>query len=114
VDISGHSGFLAATIDGHRSGSRAHFDLSGDRPTWFATAGRAKRWENSEYGGTPSVTFRPSETGYVVAVRNEWIGSTQLLVDIDDAASGSSARCFKGAVVAEGVFDKAVIECQQP
>ena len=74
----------------------------------------AKRWENSGYGGTPSVTFRPSETGYIVAVRNEWIGSTQLLVDIDDAAAGSSTRYFKGAVVAEGAFDTAVTECQQP
>jgi hypothetical protein len=31
----------------------------------------AKRWENSGYGGTPSVKFRLSETGYIVAVRNE-------------------------------------------
>jgi hypothetical protein len=89
-------------------------ELTSTRPAKDVALCIAKRWENSGYGGTPSVTFRPSETGYVVAVRNEWIGSTQLLVDIDDVAPGSSARYFKGAVVAEGVFDKAVIECQEP
>ena len=71
-----------------------------------------KRWENSGYGGTPTVTFRPSETGYVVAVRNEWQGITQLLADIDDMTSGSRTRYFKGAVLAEGAFDKAIAECQ--
>jgi len=72
----------------------------------------AKRWENSGYGGTPSVAFRPTETGFTVAVRNESVGSTQLLADIDDTQTGSETRYFKGAVLGEGAFDAAVKECQ--
>lgn len=72
----------------------------------------AKRWENSGYGGTPAVTFRPTETGFTVAVRNEVLGSTQLLADIAENAAGSKTYYFKGAVLGEGEFDKAVRECQ--
>ena len=71
-------------------------------------------WENSGFGGTPNVTFRPTESGYTVAVRNEVVGSTQLLADIHETQSGSSTRYFKGAVLGEGAFDKAVSDCQQP
>jgi hypothetical protein len=71
-----------------------------------------KRWENSGYGGTPSVTFRPTETVFAVAVRNELVGSTQLLADISDEPSGSKTAYYKGAVLGEGQFDKAVMECQ--
>lgn len=72
----------------------------------------AKRWENSGYGGTPSVAFRLTETGFTVAVRNESVGSTQLLADIDDTHTGSETRYFKGVVLGEGAFDAAVKECQ--
>jgi hypothetical protein len=69
-------------------------------------------WENSGIGGTPSVTFRPTETGFTVAVRNEMIGSTQLLADISDSPAGSTTRYFKGAVLGEGAFDAGVKACQ--
>lgn len=72
----------------------------------------AQRWENSGIGGTPSVTFRPTESGFMVAIRNEAIGSIQLLADIDDSPTGSRTRYFKGAVLGEGAFDAAVKDCQ--
>lgn len=71
-----------------------------------------RRWENSGFGGTPSVMFRPTETGFMVAVRNETVGSTQLLADIDESPTGSRTRYFKGSVLGEGAFDTAIRDCQ--
>lgn len=70
------------------------------------------RWENSGFGGAPSVTFRPTEKGYSVAVRNEDFGSTQLLADVHESETGSVTQYFKGAVLGEGAFDEAVQVCQ--
>lgn len=100
-----------ATPNQMRAGTPAA-DFSSTKAAKTVALCVAKRWENSGFGGTPAVTFRPTESGFIVAVRNEAIGSTQLLADIDDSPTGSRTRYFKGAVLGEGDFDMAVKECQ--
>ncbi|MGV8921278.1 MAG: hypothetical protein ACOH2R_26465 [Pseudomonas sp.] len=69
-------------------------------------------WENAGFGGTLNVNFRPTGTGFTVAVRNESIGSTQFLADIYDTETGSTTHYFKGAAWGAGAFDTAIKECQ--
>lgn len=71
------------------------------------------RWENSGgLGTTVPVKMRPTITGQTVSIRNDAWGHTPLMADIDDDGAGSRTRYFKKLVLAEGTFDKIVLECQ--
>ena len=72
----------------------------------------ADHWENPSYGLSPSVLIRPTTFGYTVTVRNEGIGSTQLMVDVSESKTGSTSSYYKGLVLGEGSFDDAVKLCQ--
>jgi hypothetical protein len=73
----------------------------------------ADRWENSgPFGGSIPVTLRPTETGFTVSWRNEVLGHTGMLVDIDEVSSGTRTRFFKSAVLGEEKYLVAVQECQ--
>lgn len=73
----------------------------------------ADRWENSGwFNTTVPVNMRPTKTGYTASLRNDGLGHTQLLVDVEDVGSGSKTKYFKNLVIGEGTFDLAVTNCQ--
>ena len=73
----------------------------------------ANKWENlGVFGSTLPISMRPTMTGYTVSLVNPQSAQTQLLVDIDEATTGSITRYFKHIVLGEGAFDNALAACQ--
>ena len=70
----------------------------------------ASAWE-SGYGLTSPVNVRPTAGGYTLLVSAS--GNTMVVLDVDDVQSGgSTSKYYKGNVLLEGKWDKAVQSCQ--
>lgn len=71
----------------------------------------ADKWEsNGIFGSTLPVSMRPIAKGHTVSLSAT--GNTLLLVDVEDAQSGSKTSYFKGIVWGEASFDEIVKNCQ--
>ncbi|OZA12559.1 MAG: hypothetical protein B7Y05_11960 [Polynucleobacter sp. 24-46-87] len=69
------------------------------------------KWEGmGTFGGAINVNMRLTKTGYVVSLPIN--GQTGMLVDIDDAGTGSTTKYYKGLVLLEGSFVDAIKSCQ--
>jgi hypothetical protein len=69
----------------------------------------AAAWE-SAYGVTNPVNVRPTEDGYTLQVSAN--ANTMVVLDIVDVSGGSESKYYKGIVLFEGKWDKAVESCQ--
>jgi hypothetical protein len=69
----------------------------------------AAAWE-SGYGLTNPVNVRPTENGYTLQISAS--ANTMVLLDIIDVDGGSESKYYKGHVLFEGKWDKAVESCQ--
>lgn len=74
------------------------------------TACVASAWESS-YGITNPVNVRPTVEGYTLQVSNGY-GNTFVVLDVNDVENGSTSTYYKGNVLLEGTWDKALKECQ--
>ncbi len=74
------------------------------------TACVASAWE-SAYGITNPVNVRPTVEGYTLQVSNGY-GNTFVVLDVNDTEHGSTSMYYKGNVLLEGMWDKALMECQ--
>jgi len=69
----------------------------------------ATAWE-SDYGLTNPVNVRPTENGYTLQISAN--ANTMVLLDIIDVDGGSESKYYKGYVLFEEKWDKAVESCQ--
>lgn len=71
----------------------------------------SEKWEGmGAFGGAITVNMRITKTGYVVSLPINT--QTGMLVDIDDAGTGSTTKYYKGLVMLEGSFVQAIKDCQ--
>lgn len=88
-------------------------ELESNQPAKKVAICIADRWENSGiFGSSVPSNMRPTPEGYTLSCRDEFIGRTMLLVDVNDTSSGSITKYYKSAVLGAGSFDKAVQDCQ--
>ena len=70
----------------------------------------ATSWE-SDYFFANQVNMRPTNTGYTLQVQNG-LGSTFVVLDVDETNTGSISKYYKGIVFGEEKWDKSVVSCQ--
>lgn len=69
------------------------------------------KWEGmGAFGGALTVNMRLTNTGYVVSLPLN--GQTGMLVDVDNAGTGSTTKYYKGLVWLEGELEQAIKGCQ--
>lgn len=86
-------------------------DLKSSKTSKTVAVCISDKWEGmGAFGGAITVNMRLTKTGYVVSLPIN--GQTGMLVDIDDAGTGSATKYYKGLVLLEGSFVDAIKDCQ--
>lgn len=86
-------------------------DLKSNKSSKVVAICISDKWEGlGAFGGAITVNMRLTKTGYVVSLPIN--GQTGMLVDIDDAGTGSATKYYKGLVLLEGSFVDAIKDCQ--
>lgn len=86
-------------------------DLKSNKSSKAVAICISDKWEGmGAFGGALTVNMRLTNTGYVVSLPLN--GQTGMLVDIDNAGTGSTTKYYKGLVWLEGELEKAIKDCQ--
>lgn len=86
-------------------------DLKSNKPSKTVAICISDKWEGmGAFGGAITVNMRLTKTGYVVSLPINT--QTGMLVDVDDAGTGSTTKYYRGLVLLERSFVQAIKDCQ--